>query len=198
MWNIRFPGEEEWDFCLEYLKENGASPFPKEGERVFALCEEEGKLLAAGELVIEEGSAWVACASGVSADYQGILMDALAREAENRGAKTLLAWARSNDPERMILYRDRGFLMEEGEEPRDWLLFSAALGAGQGNWIASRYFWSRAALIAGGVLLFAAMLLGPLQYTSLSVAFGIIASALSLAGILLGFASWEEEDVCEP
>ena len=22
MWNIRFPGEEEWDFCLEYLKEN--------------------------------------------------------------------------------------------------------------------------------------------------------------------------------
>ena len=47
-------------------------------------------------------------------------------------------------------------------------------------------------------IFYSRLLLGPLQYTSLSVAFGIIASALSLAGILLGFASWEEEDVCEP
>ena len=185
----------------------------EKGRRLVYVYEEAGQVLGEGALVLEDNPngqapdrAYVSHMI-VQKEYRsrgigGALLDVMFREAESLGRKTLPVAVEAENEEAVRLYIRKGFDRQvttyQDSSGRSYVRLAASLEEeseqepGQGYFTC--YFMSRMMLIAAGVFLLGAMALGPMRYTELSVAFGGASAVLSLCGMGLGFASWNEEE----
>ena len=181
------------------------------GKRIIFVYEENEALLGEGALVLEKadpdytipGKRAYVSHMIVREEYRsrgigGAILDVIFREAEKLGLTELSIGVNVDNEGALRLYRRKGFthqIFHGRDELGEYVKLLAHLDepAQEEGGIFTCYFASRAMLVASAVFLFGSMVLGPLQYTDLSVAFGGASIVLSLSGMVLGFSSWDEE-----
>lgn len=183
----------------------------EQGKRIIFVYEENEELLGEGALVLENsdpdytipGKRAYVSHMIVREEYRsrgigGAILDVIFREAEKLGLTELSIGVNVENEGALRLYRRKGFthqIFHGRDELGEYVKLLAHLDepAEEEEGIFTCYFASRAMLIAAGVFLLGCMVLGPLQYLDLSVAFGGASIVLSLSGMVLGFSSWDEE-----
>lgn len=179
------------------------------GKRIVLVYEENGEILGEVSLLLEdmpmesEGKHARVSQLIVREEYRsrgigGALLDVLLREGEQMGLTDMEASIYIDNENAIRLYRRKGFthqVFRGQDETGEYIRLLACLDEPQEEeGIFTFYFAARAMLIAAAVFLLAAMALGPLRYTDLSVAFGVASGFLSAVGMWFGFASWKEEE----